>query len=83
MKAEIQNWRWLVFRFIYALGKRTQEKVAEIVIQFKDIPCKIFPTSGGTFANRLIIRIQPEETVKYSFSLLNNPVIPTVYNPFI
>lgn len=67
IKAEIQNWRWAGVPFYMRTGKRMQEKVAEIVIQFKDIPCKIFPTSGSTFANRLIIRIQPEETVKLFF----------------
>jgi glucose-6-phosphate 1-dehydrogenase len=67
LKAEIRNWRWAGVPFYLRTGKRMQEKVAEIVIQFKDIPCKIFPTSGSTFANRLIIRIQPEETVKLFF----------------
>lgn len=68
LKAEIQNWRWAGVPFFLRTGKRMQEKVAEIVIQFKDIPCKIFPNSGGNFANRLIIRIQPEETVQLFFS---------------
>lgn len=67
IKAEIQNWRWAGVPFFLRTGKRMQEKVAEIVIQFKDIPVKIFPTSGGAFANRLIIRIQPEETIKLFF----------------
>ena len=67
LKAEIQNWRWAGVPFHLRTGKRMQEKVAEIVIQFKDIPCKIFPISGGDSANRLIIRIQPEETVKLFF----------------
>lgn len=67
IKAEIQNWRWAGVPFFLRTGKRMQEKVAEIVIQFKDIPCKIFPNSGGAFANRLIIQIQPEETVKLFF----------------
>ena len=67
IKAEIQNWRWAGVPFYLRTGKRMQEKFAEIVIQFKDIPCKIFPSSGGSFANHLIIRIQPEETVKLFF----------------
>lgn len=67
LKAEIQNWRWAGVPFYLRTGKCMQEKVAEIVIEFKDIPCKIFPSSGN-FANRLIIRIQPEETVKLFFS---------------
>ncbi|MDD3266986.1 MAG: glucose-6-phosphate dehydrogenase [Burkholderiales bacterium] len=68
LKAEIQNWRWAGVPFYLRTGKRMQEKVAEIVIQFKDIPCKIFPTSGQNVGNRLIIRIQPEETVQLFFS---------------
>lgn len=68
LKAEIQNWRWAGVPFYLRTGKRMQEKVAEIVIQFKDIPCKIFPTSGRNVGNHLIIRIQPEETVKMFFS---------------
>lgn len=67
VKAEIQNWRWAEVPFYLRTGKRMQEKVAEIVIQFKDIPVKIFPTTGGNFANRLIIRLQPDETVKLYF----------------
>jgi glucose-6-phosphate 1-dehydrogenase len=67
LKAEIQNWRWAGVPFYLRTGKRLQEKVAEIVIQFKDIPCKIFPSSVNNFANRLIIRLQPEETVQLYF----------------
>lgn len=68
LKMEIQNWRWAGVPFYLRTGKRMQQKVAEIVIQFKDIPCKIFPTSGQNIGNRLIIRIQPEETVQLFFS---------------
>lgn len=68
LKIEIQNWRWSGVPFYLRTGKRMQEKAAEIVIQFKDIPCKIFPTSGRNVGNRLIIRIQPEETVQLFFS---------------
>jgi glucose-6-phosphate 1-dehydrogenase len=67
LKAEIQNWRWAGVPFYLRTGKRMQEKVAEIVIQFKEIPCKIFPTTTSNFANRLIIRLQPEETIKLFF----------------
>ncbi|MCE2706667.1 MAG: glucose-6-phosphate dehydrogenase [Proteobacteria bacterium] len=67
LKAEIQNWRWAGVPFYLRTGKRMQDKVAEIVIQFKDIPCKIFPSSMSNFANRLIIRLQPDETVQLYF----------------
>lgn len=67
LKAEIQNWRWAGVPFYLRTGKRMQQKFAEIVIQFKDIPCNIFPSSPNNFANRLIISLQPEETVQLYF----------------
>lgn len=72
MKAEIQNWRWANVPFYLRTGKRMSSKFAEIVIQFKDIPCKIFPFAGNNNANRLIIKLQPEETVQLYF-LAKNP----------
>lgn len=67
LKAEIQNWRWAGVPFYLRTGKRLQDKVAEIVIQFKDIPCNIFPNGLNNFANRLIIKLQPEETIQLYF----------------
>jgi glucose-6-phosphate 1-dehydrogenase len=67
LAAEIQNWRWAGVPFYLRTGKRLQDKLAEIVIQFKDIPCKIFPFSANNFANRLIIKLQPDETVQLYF----------------
>lgn len=67
LKAEIQNWRWAGVPFYLRTGKRLQEKVAEIVIQFKEIPCKIFLSGANNYANRLIIRLQPNETVQLYF----------------
>ena len=43
LKTEIQNWRWAGVPFYLRTGKCLQDKLAEIVVQFKDIPCKIFP----------------------------------------
>ncbi|HMT03037.1 MAG TPA: glucose-6-phosphate dehydrogenase [Burkholderiales bacterium] len=67
LTAEIQNWRWAGVPFYLRTGKRLQDKIAEIVIQFKDIPCKIFPFSVNNFANRLIIKLQPEESIQCYF----------------
>lgn len=67
IKTEIKNWRWAGVPFYLRTGKRMQEKLAEIVIQFKDVPVHVFPYSLSNNANRLIIRIQPEETVKLYF----------------
>ncbi len=67
LKAEIQNWRWSGVPFYLRTGKRLNKQMAEIVIQFKDIPCKIFPLNANNFANRLIIKLQPDETVQLYF----------------
>jgi glucose-6-phosphate 1-dehydrogenase len=67
LKAEIQNWRWAGVPFYLRTGKRLNKQMAEIVIQFKDIPCKIFPFNANNFANRLIIKLQPDETVQLYF----------------
>ena len=50
LKAEIDNWRWAGVPFFLRTGKRMQERVAEIVINFRDVPHQLFngPMSGAT-----------------------------------
>ncbi len=67
LKAEIQNWRWAGVPFYLRTGKRLQKQIAEIVIQFKELPCQIFPFNANNFTNRLIIKLQPDETVQLYF----------------
>ena len=64
LKAEINNWRWAGVPFFLRTGKRMQEKVAEIVVHFRDVPMHLFAGSGGLAANRLVIRLQPEEDIR-------------------
>ena len=64
LKAEINTWRWAGVPFFLRTGKRMQEKVAEIVINFRSVPHSIFGVpSSPMHANRMVIRMQPEETV--------------------
>jgi glucose-6-phosphate 1-dehydrogenase len=64
LKAEVHNWRWSGVPFYLRTGKRMQEKVSEIVIQFRPIPHSIFPAEAGeTSANRLVVRLQPDESI--------------------
>lgn len=46
--------------FYLRTGKRMARKTSEIVIQFKPVPHRLF---NGSEANRLIIRLQPEERI--------------------
>ena len=60
VQAEIDNWRWAGVPFYLRTGKRMAKKCSEIVIQFKPVPHRLFEASQ---ANRLIIRLQPEERI--------------------
>nr|WP_276510756.1 glucose-6-phosphate dehydrogenase [Oleiagrimonas soli] len=65
LKAEVCNWRWAGVPFYLRTGKRMPERVSEIVIQFRDIPYSIFDAgSGSIMANKLVLRLQPDEGVK-------------------
>ncbi|HEY6630980.1 MAG TPA: glucose-6-phosphate dehydrogenase [Rhizobiaceae bacterium] len=65
VKAEIGNWRWAGVPFYLRTGKRLATRVSEIVIEFKPVPHNIFGESAGNvFANQLVIRLQPDESVK-------------------
>ncbi|WP_417677310.1 glucose-6-phosphate dehydrogenase [Roseibium sp.] len=65
LKAEIANWRWAGVPFYLRTGKRLAQRVSEIVVQFRPIPHSIFDEEAGTIsANRLIIRLQPDEGVQ-------------------
>jgi glucose-6-phosphate 1-dehydrogenase len=60
VQAEIDNWRWAGVPFYLRTGKRMAQKRSEIVIQFRPVPHRLFEASQ---ANRLIIRLQPEELI--------------------
>ncbi len=68
LQANIDNWRWAGVPFYLRTGKRLPSKTSQIVIQFRDVPHSIFP-GESLLANRLIIRLQPEEDI--SLSLMN------------
>src|SRR5690606_565222 len=60
LQAEVSNWRWAGVPFFLRTGKRMQERVAEIVINFREVPHKVFPAPMGLHsANRLVIHLQP------------------------
>jgi glucose-6-phosphate 1-dehydrogenase len=63
MRADLDNWRWARVPFYLRTGKRMQERVAEIVISFRDVPHHILPGTGGADVNKLVIRLQPDEGI--------------------
>jgi glucose-6-phosphate 1-dehydrogenase len=65
LRAEILNWRWAGVPFYLRTGKRLVERVSEIVICFRRVPHNVFDEAAGPVeANRLVIRLQPDEGVK-------------------
>ncbi|KAA0910553.1 glucose-6-phosphate dehydrogenase [Pusillimonas sp. ANT_WB101] len=68
LQAEISNWRWAGVPFFLRTGKRMQERVAEIVINFRHVPHALFPAPVDQQAgNKLVIRLQPTESVRLHF----------------
>jgi glucose-6-phosphate 1-dehydrogenase len=68
IKVEIDTWRWAGVPFYLRTGKRMAERFSEIVITFKAVPHSIFASLGNDgelSPNRLIIRLQPDDGVKF------------------
>jgi glucose-6-phosphate 1-dehydrogenase len=63
IKAEVENWRWAGVPFYLRTGKRMAQRRSEIVVQYKPTPVAMFGPSGAQ-PNRLVLRIQPDESVK-------------------
>jgi glucose-6-phosphate 1-dehydrogenase len=77
VEAKIDNWRWAGVPFYLRTGKRMPMRLTEIMIQFKHPPLNLFSTveCEGTMCalvearpNTLTFHIQPEESIKLSFS---------------
>lgn len=63
-KINIDNYRWAGVPFYVRTGKRMSEKSTKIVIEFRDIPMKLYDqTDKEQQPNLLIIQIQPNEGV--------------------
>jgi glucose-6-phosphate 1-dehydrogenase len=59
LRTEVQNWRWAGVPFYLRTGKRLSARDAQIVVNFRPVPHPIF--SGTTGANKLVIKLQPED----------------------
>jgi glucose-6-phosphate 1-dehydrogenase len=72
LRAYIDNWRWARVPFYLRTGKRMKQRCAEIVIQFKDVSHRVYEgTAGQMEPNRLVIRLQPEETIQLTMMAKN------------
>lgn len=70
MKFFIDNWRWSGVPFYFFTGKKLPQKSSEIIIHFKSTPHQLFAGQcSGSSCNKLIIRIQPDESITLRFGL--------------
>jgi len=66
LRAEIKSWRWAGVPFYLRTGKRMEDKITEIIINFRKVPHMIYEASDGfSTPNQLVIRLQPEESIKF------------------
>jgi glucose-6-phosphate 1-dehydrogenase len=64
LRAHINNWRWANVPFFLRTGKRMPKRRSEIVIEFADMPFSIIPSGPRNYGNRLVIQLQPEESIQ-------------------
>lgn len=70
VKAYIKNLRWKDVPIILKTGKALEKRCAEIIIHFKNCPIEI--PGGKPHANKLILRIQPDEGIRLRFNTWND-----------
>ncbi len=63
IKATINNWRWAGVPFYLRTGKRLSRRYSEIVIEYKRQPFSLFANDADELTNKLVIRLQPEESI--------------------
>ena len=64
LRLHINNARWAQVPFFLRTGKRLQNRQSEIIIEFAEQPFSVFGQSDVSEPNRLIISLQPEESIE-------------------
>ncbi|MEX2534213.1 MAG: glucose-6-phosphate dehydrogenase [Trueperaceae bacterium] len=65
---EVQNWRWSGVPFFVRSGKRLESKATEIVLHFKTPPHIPFALPVEPRADRLTLRLTPDEGIDLRFN---------------
>ncbi len=64
----IRTWRWAGVPFYVRSGKRLDVKASEIVLHLKDPPHIPFESSEALRADRLVLRLVPDEGIAFRFN---------------
>lgn len=65
---EVRTWRWSGVPFYVRSGKRLEKKSSEIVLRFKTPPHIPFQLPTGVKADRLVLRVTPNEGIRFRFN---------------
>ncbi|MFO8151239.1 MAG: glucose-6-phosphate dehydrogenase [Trueperaceae bacterium] len=65
---ELHNWRWAGVPFYLRAGKRLEAKASEIVLTFRRPPHVPFDLPAPPRADRLILRLVPDEGISLRFN---------------
>ena len=68
VELELRNWRWSGVPFYIRSGKRLEMKATEIVLQFKTPPHVPFDLPSHLKADRLVLRLVPDEGIVLRFN---------------
>ena len=63
----VDNWRWQGVPFYLRSGKNLEEKLSQVVIEFKKPPQMLFPSDGEMKPNVLVLYLQPDEGIHWRF----------------
>ncbi len=69
----INNWRWQGVPIYIRAGKSLPKKLTQVTIQFKNVPLCVLGSEdlcSMVQSNELVIRIQPDEGIRLSFSAM-------------
>ncbi|MBL0309679.1 MAG: glucose-6-phosphate dehydrogenase [Bacteroidetes bacterium] len=82
VKFYVDNWRWQGVPFYVRTGKRMNEMISMITIQFKPVPHHSFPVEAieNWQPNKLILNIQPCMGIRLSFQA-KQPGLKMLLNP--
>jgi glucose-6-phosphate 1-dehydrogenase len=69
LRLHIDSWRWAGVPFVLRTGKRLAARDTRVVLSFRDVPLHLFRGAGVPTldANRLVVRIQPDEGIAVTF----------------
>jgi glucose-6-phosphate 1-dehydrogenase len=65
---EVRNWRWAGVPFYLRTGKRLEQKASEIVLRLKSPPYVPFDLPVPPKADRLVLRLVPDEGITLLFN---------------